>query len=139
MRKLKLLVLALTAWGLGHTQAQNLDHAYALQAGKYDKYAKKWTWSKAEDVDLRFTFDGNYIKILDEYKTRIYTYEDQGETTGYDDDGDRYTKHVWKALDEKNRKCMFVMIWYKEIKLVTYSVIYSDYAFRYYISTESQL
>lgn len=139
MKKAKLLALALLTWGAGLLQAQNLDHAFSLQTGKYDKYLKKWNWSKAEDVDLNFSFDGNYIKIHDEYGTRIYTYEDEGETTGYDDDGDRYTRHVWKALDEKNRKCMFIMLWYKSIKLVTYTVMYSDYAFRYYITTQREL
>lgn len=139
MIKAKLLALALLIWGAGLLQAQNLDHAYSLQAGKYDKYLKKWNWSKAEDVDLNFSFDGNYIKIHDEYGTRIYTYEDEGETSGYDDDGDRFSRHVWKALDEKNRKCMFIMLWYKNIKLVTYTVMYSDYAFRYYITTQREL
>lgn len=139
MKKTKLLVLALLAWGLGQMQAQELDRAYSIQTGKYDKYLKKWNWTKAEDVNLRFTFDGNYIKINDDYGTRIYTYEDLGETFEYDGDGDRFGKHVWKALDEKNRKCMFVMIWYKTIKLVTYTVMYSDVAFRYYISTETEL
>lgn len=139
MKPIKLLVVALIAWGLGQTNAQNLDHAYGLQTGKYDKYLKKWTWKERIDVDLRFTFDGNYVKIHDEYGTRIYTYEDEGRTTAYDDDGDQYSKQVWKALDEKNRKCMFIMLWYKSIKLVTYTVMYSDFAFRYYISTETEL
>ena len=139
MKKAKLLALALLMWGAGLLQAQNLDHAYALQTGKYDKYLKKWNWSKAEHVDLNFTFDGNYIKIHDEYGTRIYTYEDGGETTGYDDDGDRFSKRIWKSLDEKNKKCVFIMIWYSNIKLVTYTVMYSDYAFRYYITTQKEL
>lgn len=139
MKKIKLLVITLIVWGLCQTQAQQLERAFSIQTGKYDKSLKKWNWTKAEDVNLRFTFDNNYIKINDEYGTRVYTYEDEGETTGYDDDGDKYSRHVWKALDEKNRKCRFIMLWYTNIKLLTYTIMYSDFAFRYYISTEPEL
>lgn len=139
MKKIKLLVITLIAWGLCLTQAQQLERAYSIQTGKYDKTLQKWNWTKAEDVNLRFTFDNNYIRINDEYGTKVYTYEDEGETTGYDSDGDKYSRRVWKAFDEKNRRCRFIMLWYTGIKLVTYTILYNDYAFRYFISTEPEL
>ena len=119
--------------------SQPFERVYQLQVGKYNEYSKTWTWEKAESVNLRFNIDGNFVSINDEYGTKIFTYEDLGETGGYDDDGDRYKKRSWKAYDEKNRKCHFVMLWYTTIRLVVYTISYSDVAFRYYISTQSEL
>ena len=119
--------------------AQKYDKAFQIQIGKYDEYKKTWKWSNPEDVDLQFTLDGNLVRINDEHGTRIWTYEDLGEASGYDDDGDKYKKHTWKAYDEKNRRCNFVMLWYTTVKLVVYTISYSDVAFRYYISTAQNL
>lgn len=127
------LLIAITSF------SQQFEKVYQLQVGKYNQYSKTWDWQKAESVDLRFNMEGNFVRINDEYGTRIWTYEDLGETGGYDTDGDRYKKHTWKAYDEKNRRCNFVMLWYTTIRLVVYTISYSDIAFRYYISTESEL
>lgn len=137
MKKLLFVLLGLIITLSSYAQ---LDRAYSLQVAKYNKTTGIWVWGDPTDVDLRFTFEGSYIRIHDEYGTRIWTYEDLGETSGYDDDGDSYKKHVWMAYDEKNRKCRFTMLWYTSgVKLVTYTVQYNDYAFRYYISTAPSL
>jgi hypothetical protein len=115
-----------------------LDKAYMIQVARYNKTIGDWKWDEPENVNLRFTIETNYIKIHDEYGTKLWTYEDLGEKSGYDDDGDSYKKHVWLAYDEKNRKCRFTMLWYTSgVKLVTYTIQYSDIAFRYYISTNN--
>ncbi len=135
-KKLALLLLATLAFASSWAQ---FDRAYAMQVGKYNEYSKKWTWDDMKDISLRFTMDGNFLKINDEAGTKLWTYEDQGEKTGVDGDGDRYKRHTWKAFDEKNRKCIFMMTWYEQPRLVYYSIFYSDFAFRYYISTETEL
>lgn len=115
-----------------------LDKAYMIQVARYNKYVGTWKWDEPENVNLRFTIETNYIKIHDEYGTKLWTYEDLGTKSAYDDDGDAYSKHVWNAYDEKNRKCRFTMLWYtNRVKLVTYTIQYSDIAFRYYISTNN--
>lgn len=113
-----------------------LDRAYMIQVAKYNESLDTWKWGEAQKVNLKFTMQTNHIKINDDYGTQIWTYEDLGQKSGYDDDGDAYKKHVWNAYDEKNRKCRFTMLWYTDgVKLVTYTIQYSDIAFRYYIST----
>lgn len=137
MKKLLFVLLGLIITLSSYAQ---LDRAYSLQVAKYNQTTGAWVWGDPTDVDLRFTFEGSYIRIHDEYRTRLWTYEDLGETSGYDDDGDSYKKHVWMAYDEKNRKCRFTMLWYTSgVKLVIYTVQYNDYAFRYYISTNPSL
>lgn len=118
-----------------------LNRVYSMQMAKYNQTTGSWVWGPIKDVDLRFTMESNFLKINDEYGTRIWTYEDLGEKSGYDDDGDPYTVHVWNAYDEKNRKCRFTMLWYTtpRVKIVTYTIQYSDIAFRYYISTAPSL
>jgi len=137
MKKLLCVLLGLIITLSSYAQ---LDRAYSMQVARYNEITAKWVWGAAQDVNLRFTFEGSYIRIHDEYGTRLWTYEDLGETSGYDDDGDSYKKRVWNAFDEKNKRCRFTMLWYTNgIKLVTYTVQYSDYAFRYYISTAPSL
>lgn len=137
MKKLLCLLLGLF---ITITSFAQLDRAYAMQVAKYNQTTGSWIWGPAQDVNLRFTMEVNFIKIHDEYGTRLWTYEDLGQSDHYDDDGDPYSKHVWNAYDEKNRKCRFTMLWYTtpRVKIVTYTVQYSDVAFRYYISTNPQ-
>lgn len=137
MKKITTLLLALFVSLMSFSQP--FERVYKLQVGTYNEYTKVWTWKKAQDVDLRFTMEGNLVKVNDEYGTRVWTYEDLGEDSGYDNDGDQFKKRSWRAYDEKNRKCHFVMLWYTSIKLVLYTISYSDFAFRYYISTENEL
>lgn len=67
-----------------------LDKAYMIQVARYNKTIGDWKWDEPENVNLRFTIETNYIKIHDEYGTKLWTYEDLGEKSGYDDDGDSY-------------------------------------------------
>ena len=121
------------------TLAATAQKAYMMQVARYSKTAENWKWDEPDNVNLRITIENNYVKIHDEYGTKLWTYEDLGEKSGYDDDGDAYKKHVWMAYDEKNRKCRFTMLWYtNEVRLVTYTIQYNDIAFRYYISFESE-
>lgn len=135
----KIITFALALLIAITSNAQSTIRAYQLQVGKYSEYTKEWTWSKSADVNLIVSLEGNFVKINDDYGTKIWTYEDLGEKSGYDGDGDKYTKHTWKAFDEKNRKCNFVMLWYSTIKLTVYTISYSDFAFRYYVTKESEL
>lgn len=133
MKKLSFLLLALL---LTLSSFAQLDRAYMLQVAKYNEIKKEWVWGAAQDINLRFTMETNFIKINDDYGTKLWTYEDLGQSDHYDDDGDPYSKHVWNAYDEKNRKCRFTMLWYTtpRVRIVTYTIQYSDVAFRYYIS-----
>lgn len=109
--------------------------AYMLQVARYNKTIGTWKWDDPDNVNLPITIENNYVKIHDEYGTKLWTYEDLGEKKAIDDDGDAYTKHVWNAYDEKNKKCRFTMLYYTSgVKLVTYTIQYSDIAFRYYIT-----
>ena len=135
MKKLLFVLLGLFITLSSYAQ---LDRAYMLQVAKYNQSTDSWVWGAGQEVDLRFTMENNFIKIHDEYGTKLWTYEDLGQTNHHDDDGDPYSKYVWNAYDEKNRKCRFTMLWYTtpRVKIVTYTIQYSDIAFRYYISTK---
>lgn len=134
MKKLLVVLLGLI---ISINSFAQLDRAYMIQVGKYSQITGTWNWGPTETVNLRFTIETNFVKINDEYGTRLWTYEDLGQSDHYDDDGDPYSKHVWSAYDEKNRKCRFSMLWYTtpRVKIITYTIQYNDVAFRYYIST----
>lgn len=116
-----------------NTFAQKTYRVTNLQGGVYNEYTKKWNWGKTESVDLTFLLKSNNIYINDQAETRLTTYEFLGEKTDYDEDGDKYTVNSWRAVDERNRKCLFVMYFYTELNFNLFCIIYSDFGFRYYI------
>jgi len=136
MKKL-LLITALFFLSL-ISYAQIYVKATHLQPGIYNEKTKKWDWGVTQPVDnIDITLKGNNVYIDNKAQTHITSYEDMGSKTSYDEDGDKYTLHTWKAVDEKQRKCLFLMTTYAELKLEIYSIIYSDMGFRYYISTNN--
>jgi hypothetical protein len=136
MKKLLLIIavffISLTPY------AQQYVRATHLQPGIYNEKTKKWDWGVTQPVDnIDITLKGNNVYIDNKAQTHITSYEDMGSKTSYDEDGDKYTLHTWKAVDEKQRKCLFLMTTYIDLKLEIYSIIYSDMGFRYYISTNN--
>lgn len=113
--------------------AQRNETSYQVQSGKYNSYTKKWTWNEVADQEVSIKLDGSVIYIYNNANTVLATYEDMGEKSGYDGDGDKYKTHTWRAIDNKNRKCLFMMTWYTDIPIIVYSVIYNDTGFRFYI------
>ena len=136
MKKLLLIIavffISLTPY------AQQYVRATHLQPGIYNDATKKWKWGETQPVDnIDITLKGNNVYVDNKAQTHITTYEDMGSKTAYDEDGDKYTLHTWKAVDEKQRKCLFLMTTYTDLKLEIYSIIYSDMGFRYYIFTNN--
>jgi hypothetical protein len=110
---------------------QNYYNAYQVQAAY--KVDNKWTWEDSKEADIEIKLEGSIVRIYNKSNTVINTYEDLGEENGTDKDGDSYKNHKWRAVDDKERKCLFVMTWYKNIPLTIYSVYYNDVAFRFYV------
>jgi 3-dehydroquinate synthetase len=108
-----------------------------MQAGFYSNETKKWNWGVTNESELIIKVYDNDIYIDDKAETHIKTYKSLGKKTGYDEDGDEYVLYSWMATDEKNKKCKFSMILYRELGLIIYSVIYSDLGFRYYVRKDN--
>jgi hypothetical protein len=113
--------------------AQSYSEAFRVQLGTYDKLKSKWEWGKAEDRNIEFKLDGVKVYIYNNANTILTTYEDLGEESKYDEDGDPYKIHKWRATDDQLRKCIFYMVYYKELPIIIYTVMYNDIAFRFYI------
>jgi len=130
---MKTLILSLLLFISTFSFAQKYETTYQVQAGTYNKYSKQWTWNEALDREIEIKLDKSVVYIYNNANTILNTYEDLGEKNDYDKDGDKYKSHTWRAYDDKNRKCLFMMTWYEDIGLIVYSVIYSDTGFRFYI------
>jgi hypothetical protein len=130
---MKALILSLLLCVSTFSFGQKIETTYQVQSGTYNKYSKKWDWNDALDREIEIKLDKSVVYIYNNANTILYTYEDLGEKNDYDKDGDKYKTHTWRAYDDKNRKCLFMMTWYVDIKLIVYSVIYSDTGFRFYI------
>jgi hypothetical protein len=129
MKKLLFLLLFVSNFAF----AQDFEYTYKVQAGTWNKYQEKWDWDPVKDQEIKIKLDGSKVYIYNNANTVITTYEDLGEKSGYDDDNDAYKTHSWLAVDDKRRKCRFVMTWYSDIPLIVYTVIYNDIGFRFYI------
>lgn len=118
--------------------AQSTYYIYAVQLGKFNEYTQKWKWDATETLDQQFTItlNKNVVSIDNKNLTTLFTYEDLGEKYGTDEEGDRYRVHAWMAYDQEKRKCKFSMLWYTNLSLEVYTVMYSDYGFRYYIKKD---
>lgn len=127
-----LLIVALFVSTISFAQPKT-DYSYQVQSGRYNTTYKRWDWSVAEEREIAIKLDGTRVIIENNANTILDTYEDLGEDNGKDDEGDRYKVHRWKAYDNKSRKCIFTMLWYDDVPLVVYSVVYNDVAFRFYI------
>ena len=125
-----LLIVALLVSTISFAQPK-VDYSYSVQSGRYNNTLKKWDWSVAEEREIAIKLNGAIIE--NNANTVLDTYEDLGEDVGIDEDGDKYKFHKWKAYDNKNRKCVFIMVWYDDVPLIVYSVVYNDVAFRFYI------
>lgn len=130
---MKTLILSLLLFISTFSFAQKYETTYQVQSGTYNKYSKQWTWNEALDREIEIKLDKSVVYIYNNANTILNTYEDLGEKNDYDKDGDKYKSHTWRAYDDKNRKCLFMMTWYENIGLIVYSVIYSDTGFRFYI------
>jgi len=122
---MKALILSLLLCVSTFSFGQKIETTYQVQSGTYNKYSKKWDWNDALDREIEIKLDKSVVYIYNNANTILYTYEDLGEKNDYDKDGDKYKTHTWRAYDDKNRKCLFMMTWYVDIN--------SDTGFRFYI------
>ena len=116
--------------------AQSTENVTYIQIGKIDSDGDI-IWGEKEVSDLVFTYNGKHIYIDDKAKTHLYCYKKTNDSEGVNNQGDRYTSHTWDAYDEKSRKCIFSMLYFKDLKLSIYGIVYNDYAFRYFINMET--
>ena len=111
--------------------AQKKYQVIGLESAMWN--GKTWDWDKLAKPNLTITLSGYDIYINDEADTHITTYEDIGEEKGIDKSGETYTSHTWNAYDEKNRRCRFIMQFYKNLTYDIYYIMYNDVCFRYYV------
>lgn len=111
--------------------SQSRYEVFNLETGFWS--GKKWDWQTPVPISLTITLSGSNIYISDNADTHIVTYNYEGETQGVDADGDSYTSSKWDAYDEKGKKCVFVMQFYKQLNYNIYYIMYSDVCFRYYV------
>lgn len=127
MKKTILAVLfsAITIFGFGQTTS----YAHKLETGVWNTYTEKWMWQDLIDIDLTFTLGKTYIKINDKAHTFLNIVEQDGAIT----DNDNIHSASWTCNDEMNRRCTFMMTYFKESGINTYVIMYNDKCFRYYI------
>lgn len=112
--------------------AQSKSQVQMIQSGVITRTGDI-NWSKAIETDLIMTFDGNDVYIDDKANTHIRTYGKSEEYEGVNGEGERFTKSTWSAYDERGKSCNFIMMYFKDMKLSVYAIVYNDIAFRYYI------
>lgn len=111
------------------TKAQSVFHAIKSYEGVYNTYTGKYEWGTANNVDMRFTIQGDVVLVGDRAGS---TYVTSTEITNqaYTDGSHEY---AWRARDEKGISCIFKLINYADgSKLM--EVFYSDYAYMYVIA-----
>jgi hypothetical protein len=130
MKKITILLALLLSFTFSFGQkVYEITHA---QLGTYNKTYNKWVWGETEPTELELTLNESVVTINNKSMTTLLTYEYIGQEDDIDEDGDSYRVDKWYAYDQEKRKCVFVMMNYKNIKMTVYQIKYSDYIFRYY-------
>lgn len=114
--------------------SQTYSNVYMMETGTWNTYSETWRWDDVKNVDLTFTLSKTYVKIND----RAHTYLSIVEVDKEVDDND-VKSTSWICRDENNRRCIFTIMGFKEKKMIVYSIMYNDMAFRYYIKTGSRI
>ena len=110
-------------------KAQQVFHATKSYQGRWNAYTGKYTWGSANEVDIRFTIQGDIVLVGDRAGS-TYTTGAQLTNQTNSDGGHEYS---WRARDENGTSCVFKLINYGDgSKLM--EVFYSDYAYMYVIS-----
>lgn len=113
--------------------AQSKAQVEMIQSGTINPRTGDITWSKAIETDLIMTFQGSNIYIDDNANTHIRTYGEREEYNGVNGEGESFTRSTWSAYDERGRSCNFIMMFFKDMNLSVYAIMYNDIAFRYYM------
>lgn len=130
---LKFILFATFLASIQISTAQSKAQVEMIQSGTINPRTGDITWSKAIETDLVITLHGGNVYIDDKANTHLRTYGSSEEYSGVNGDGESFTRTTWSAYDEKGRSCNFIMMFFKELKLSVYAIMYNDIAFRYYI------
>lgn len=125
------VLLFITTGLLSQTQWRT----YRNQIGEWNTYTQKWVYGEMNYSDIVITFNKNSISMDNRSQSNYRIYKDDGEDTGYTQDGTRYNSHSWRAYDKSDRKCILSMIKYESPEYeLAFTVMYDDVVFRYYYS-----
>lgn len=126
MRK---FILAVLAFGMmAAAQSQQIYYSYQAAQGTWSQYNKKWSWGKNYDLELRFTIQSNTILVNDKAES---TYRLTKQS--FVDEDYKSVQKGWDAIDEKGIRCFVKIAKQKTNGSVQLYVMYSDYAFVYYL------
>ena len=124
---MKLILLLSTLFCFTAKAQTSTCHASRVTQSKWNSEKNKWEYDEPIDIDLTFTMQGRVILVNDKANS---TYTTIRQTIN--DSTSEPKQSAWKAIDEKNRNCLFKMYWYKNSDWYIV-VMYDDYAWSYYM------
>jgi len=122
----QLIALLALTFTLHQSQAQVVHYATKAYTGTWNSYSQKYVWGQANNVDMKFTFRGDYVYVAD----RSNSYYTTTTQTVNKIDSDGAHEYAWQATDENGIACVFKMINYTDGSRLMF-VYYSDYAYMY--------
>jgi hypothetical protein len=131
----RILIFTLLLFITNGLLSQTQWRTYRNQIGEWNTYTEKWVYGEMNYSDITITFNKNSISMDNRSQSYYKIYKDDGEDTGYTQDGTRYNSHSWRAYDKSDRKCILTMIKYESPEYdLAFTVMYDDVVFRYYYS-----
>jgi len=115
--------------------AQNTEwESYRSQVGKWDSYQQKWVYADMNYSVIPITFSKTEVRLQNKANSVFRIIEDDGVTEDYNNNGDKFKKNSWIAIDTEGRKCRISMIHFysTEYDPLMFNVMYDDVLFRYY-------
>jgi hypothetical protein len=111
------------------TKAQQVYYAVKSYQGTWNNSSQKYVWGTPNNVNMRFTIQGNIVLVNDRNGSSYTT----GTQIVNRIDSDGGHEYGWSATDESGVTCTFKLVNYNDgSKLIL--VLYSNYAYMYVIS-----
>ena len=112
MKKLLFILMVLFATTVS---AQTYFNVHTTQTGVWD--GESWIYDNPQNSNLVITMKGKSVFIDDNAHSTYYCYDYKGDDS-------------WLAIDEKNRKCLLLLI--STTKGMCLTIMYNDVLIRYY-------
>lgn len=127
MKKIILIAISITMSVV--LLAQTPKHAVSANQANWNQYTKKWDFNAAHPVNMTFVLYKDKIVVDDKANSTYIILSSRP-----DEDNSTYNSASWNCSDERGRRCIFSMVFYKEGKTV-YMVMYDSVLFTYTIES----
>lgn len=111
--------------------SQTEVRTYMNVSGAWNQYTEAYDYGDKVYANITFTLYPKVILTNDKSNSVYRVMSDQ-----MSDENSKWKAASWECLDEKNRNCVFLVMYHKNANMITVSVNYPSMSFLYYVDAK---